>query len=168
MPLIKVVELRRLLLDAASRRVGVVDLGVDAAELGALAVCEGVEGIEANVEARSSVVDGEDVDLLALVLEAVAATTVGRVPALNDVDTTDILGRGAALSCPAVSGDETVLAIGARDGGHRARLVIVASVVRDGGGRDGGGKSESREDAGELHVDGWLVGWFCVSEKKRW
>lgn len=159
MPLIKVVELRRLLLDAASRRVGVVDLGVDAAELGTLAVCEGVQGIETNVEASSGVVDGEDVDLLALVLEAVAATAVGRVPALDDVDTTDVLGRDAALSLPAVLGDETVLAVGARDGGHGAGLVIVASVVRDGGGRDGRGESESREDAGELHIDGWL---FCV------
>jgi hypothetical protein len=109
----------------------VVDLGVDAAELDSLAVCEGVHGIEADVEARGSVVDSEDVDLLALVLEAVAATTVGGVPALNDVDTTDVLGRDVALSLPAILGDETVLAIRARDSSHGAGLVIVAGVVGD-------------------------------------
>mgnify|MGYP004722517349 CR=1 FL=1 len=124
------VELRRLLLEAASRGVGVVDLGVDAAKLGTLTVCEGVHGVEANVEASSGVVDGKDVDLLALVLEAVAATTVGGVPASNDVDTTDIR-LGVALSLPAVLGDETVLAVGARDSSQSAGLVIVASVVRD-------------------------------------
>jgi len=127
----KIVELRRLLLETAVRRVGVVDLGVDAAELDSLAVCEGVHGIESNVEARGSVVDSEDVDLLALVLEAVAATTVGGVPALDDVDTTDVLGRDVALSLPAILGDETVLAIRARDSSHGAGLVIVASVVGD-------------------------------------
>lgn len=131
MHLIKVVELRRLLLEAASRGVGVVDLGVDAAELGSLATSEGVHGIETDVEASGGVVDGKNVDLAALVLEAVAATTVGGVPASNDVDTTDILGGDVALGLPAVLGDETVAAVGARDGGHGAGLVIVASVVRD-------------------------------------
>lgn len=123
--------MRRLVLETAVRRLGVVNLGVDAAELDSLAICEGVHGIKANVEARGSVVDSEDVDLLALVLEAVAATTVGRVPALDDVDTTDVLGRDVALSLPAILGDETILAIRARDSGHGARLVIVASVVGD-------------------------------------
>lgn len=123
--------MRRLVLETAVRRLGVVNLSVDAAELDSLTICEGVQGIQANVEARGSVVDSEDVDLLALVLEAVAATTVGRVPALDDVDTTDVLGRDVALSLPAILGDETVLAIRARDSGHGARLVIVASVVGD-------------------------------------
>lgn len=131
MHLIKVVELRRLLLEATSRGVGVVDLGVDAAELRALATGEGIHGIEANVEARGGVVDGKNVDLAALVLEAVAATAVGGVPASNDVDTTDVLGGDVALGLPAVLGDETVGAVRARDGGHGARLVIVASVVGD-------------------------------------
>lgn len=108
-----------------------VDLGVDTAERGSLATGEGVHGIEANVEARGGVVDGKDVDLAALVLEAVATTAVGGVPASDDVDTTDVLGGDVALGLPAVLGDETVGAIRARDGGHGARLVIVASVVGD-------------------------------------
>ena len=131
MHLVKVVELRRLLLEATSRGVGVVDLGADAAELRALATGEGVHGIEADVEATGGVIDSKDVDLAALVLEAVAATAVGGVPASNDVDTTDVLGGDVALGLPAVLGDETVGAVRARDGGHGARLVIVASVVGD-------------------------------------
>jgi hypothetical protein len=142
----------------------VVDLGLDAAELSTLATGEGVHGIETNVEARGGVVDGEDVDLAALVLEAVAATTVGGVPASDDVDTTDVLGGDVALGLPAVLGDETVGTVRAGDGGHGARLVIVASVVGDSGGRDGGGESESREDTSELHVGGC---WVFVCKLKR-
>lgn len=135
-----------------------VDLGVDAAQSDGLTVGEGVHGIEANVQAAGGVVDGKDVDLLAVVLKAVAAAAVGGVPAGNDVHTANVGELGdVALLLPAVLGDEAVGAVRAGNGSHGARGVIVASVVRDGGGRGSSGQGEGAEETGELHVCGVVV-----------
>lgn len=77
-------------------------------------------------------VDGQDVDRLALVGHGPAGTAVGRVPAADLLDAADV-GEvlDLRLEVPAVLGDEAVGAVGARDDGERAVGVIVASVVGD-------------------------------------
>ena len=107
-------------------------LGVDTAELSSLAVGEGVHGIEGDVEASSGVVDGKDVDGLALVLELPASAARGGVPASDGLGATDVRELGhVALSLPAVAGDETVSTVGAGDGGQGAATVVIAGVVGD-------------------------------------
>lgn len=109
-----------------------VDLGVDAAELGGLAVGEVVHGAEAHVDTLAGVVDGEDVDLAALILDAEAAAAVGGVPAGDGVDAADVGESGdVGLLFEAVAGDEAVLAVGAGDRGHGTVAIIVAGVVGD-------------------------------------
>lgn len=131
------------------------DLGggsIDTAELGGLAVGEGVHGVQGNVEATGGVVDGEDVDALAGVLELPAGAALGRVPAGDGLGSADVgeLGDGA-LRLPALAGNEAVLAVGARHGGQGAGAVVVAGVVGDciyvsGGGRGwmAGGETDRR------------------------
>lgn len=93
-----------------------VNLSINTSQLGTLATSESVHGIKANVETLAGMIDSQDVDLSALVFETVAATTVGRVPAGNDIDTANVgESRDIALGLPAVAGDETVLAVGAGD-----------------------------------------------------
>lgn len=109
-----------------------VDLGVDTAELGSLAVGEVVHGAETHVDTLAGVVDGEDVDLAALVLDAEALAAVGRVPAGDGVDAADVgEARDVGLLVEAVAGDEAVLAVGAGDGCHGSVAIIVAGVVGD-------------------------------------
>lgn len=106
--------------------------GVDTSVLNGVTVGQGVHGIESNVEASSAVVNSQDVDCLAAVCELPAGTAAGRVPASNGLDTTDVWeARDLALSLPAVSGDEAVGTVGARDDIQGARCVIVAGIVRD-------------------------------------
>lgn len=123
-------------------------------------------------------VDGEDIDALALVGGLLAEAAVGRVPASDGCSTADVgESRDVALLLPAgVLGHETVGTVGARDSSEGAVGIIVASVVGDyylyvsgiGGvdalyvvltrdGRDGGGEGEDGEDVGQLHVCG--LGW---------
>lgn len=92
---------------------------------------EGVHSSEANVEAAGSVIDSEDIDALAVVLELPAGSARGRVPAGNGVNATDVGELGdVALGLPAgVLGHEAVAAVGARDGSEGSGLVIVAGIV---------------------------------------
>lgn len=107
-------------------------LGVDPAELDSLPTGELVHGLLGDVEALGGVVDGEDVDLLALVLEAVADAALGRVPAGDGGGAADV---GEALDLtegvPAVLGDEAVRAIGAGQLREGAGGDVVAGVVGD-------------------------------------
>lgn len=78
-------------------------------------------------------VDGEDVDGLALVGGLLAEAAVGRVPAGNGCSTADVgESRNVALLSPAgVLGYEAIGTVGARDSSEGAVGVIVASVVGD-------------------------------------
>ena len=136
--------------------------GVDATELGSLVVGQGIETLLVDVEARSSVVDGKDVDGLALVGDAVAGAALGGVPAGDALVATEVGGLDVALGLPAVLGDEAVGAVRAGDGGEGAAGVVVAGIVGDGDGRGEGGEAEGKggSDGGELHGDGlgcWVV-----------
>jgi hypothetical protein len=55
------------------------------------------------------------------------------------------------LCLPAVAGDEPIGAVGAGDGGHAARAVVVAGVVADGGRAGQGSDGEEGDGGGELH-----------------
>lgn len=119
-------------LQTALANIDLASSSVNASELVSLAVGEGVHGIEGNVEARGRVVDGEDGDGLAVVLELPAGAAGGRVPALDGLDAADPrVPRDLALGLPAVVGDEAVGAVGAGDAGEGAGAVVVANVVGD-------------------------------------
>lgn len=92
--------------------------GRDTSEGNGITVGQSIHGVEANVEASTAVVNSQDVDGLAAVSELPAGAAVGRVPASDGLDTTDVWeARDLALGLPVVSGDEAVDAVGARDGG---------------------------------------------------
>ena len=77
-------------------------------------------------------VDGEDVDALALVGELPAGAALVRVPARDGLGTADVRELGdLALGCPAVLGDQAICAVGAGDLGERAGAVVIAGVVGD-------------------------------------
>lgn len=86
--------------------------GINVAKGRSLTVGQSVQGIQGNVEARGGVVDGEDIDALAVVLKLPAGAALGRVPAGNGFGTADVgeLGNGA-LGLPALAGDEAVGAV---------------------------------------------------------
>lgn len=153
------------------------DLGggsIDAAEGDSLAVGEGVHGVEGNVEARGGVVDGEDVNGLAVVGELPAGAALVRVPAGDGGGGTDVGEAGdLALGLPAVLGDQAVGSVGAGDGSQGAAAIIVAGVVGNycdvlvmvakiymvgrkwckhtSVGHGGGGESENAGNLGEEH-----------------
>lgn len=90
-------------------------LCVNASELSSLTVCEVIHGSLGEVEASSSVINGQDVDSLAVVCDAVAGTALGRVPALDTLVATDARERRyVRLSVPSVLGYETVRTVRAR------------------------------------------------------
>lgn len=104
--------------------------GIDTAKGDSLAVGEGVHGVEGNVEAGGGVVDGENVDGLAVVGELPAGAALVRVPAGDGGGGTDVGEAGdLALGLPAVLGDQAVGSIGAGDGSQGAAAIIVAGVV---------------------------------------
>lgn len=107
-------------------------LSIDAPQLLRLAVGQVVHGIQGNVEAGTGVVDGQDVDGLAGVVELPAGAAAGRVPAGDGLGTANVGEFGdVALLVPALSRDETVGAVGAGDDGERAVAVVVARVEGD-------------------------------------
>lgn len=135
-------------------------LGLNAAELGSLAVGKVVHSGGGKVEATGSSVDAEDVDGLAVVGQGVALAAVGGVPAGNVGSTANVGELGnSALGLPAVLGDQAVDAVRARDSSQGAAGIIVTGVVRD---ADGGGHGDHRgkrsEDGGELHFGGGCWG----------
>lgn len=104
-------------------------------------------------------VDGEHVDGLAVVRQAVAGAALGGVPAGDALVATEVGRLDGALGLPAVLGDEAVGAVGAGNGRHGAACVIVAGVVGDGDGRSERAEAESggSGDGGELHGVGEVV-----------
>jgi len=132
-------------------------LRVDAAKISGLVVGQIVHGGLGQVEAVVGVVNGQDVDGLAVVGDAVASAALIRVPAWDADVAADVgeFGDGA-LGLPAVLGNEAIRAVGARDGRHGTAAIVVASVVAN---RDSGGKAGKTEDcARKLHRAGWTGG----------
>ena len=77
-------------------------------------------------------VDGNDSDGLAIVFELPAGTALGGVPAFDGFSTANPgEPRDLALGLPAVSSNQAVGTVGARDGCEGARAIIIASVIRD-------------------------------------
>jgi hypothetical protein len=106
--------------------------GIDTAQGDGLAVGQGVHGVQGNVEARGGVVDGQDVDGLAVVGELPAGAALWGVPAGDGGGGTNVGEAGdLGLRLPAVAGDQTVGAIGAGDGSQGAAAIIIAGVVGD-------------------------------------
>lgn len=128
-------------------------LRVDAAKISGLVVGQIVHGGLGQVEAVVGVVNGQDVDGLAVVGDAVASAALSwarmrwlvadyenthgfipayliRVPAWDADVAADVgeFGDGA-LGLPAVLGNEAIRAVGARDGRHGTAAIVVASVV---------------------------------------
>lgn len=107
-------------------------LDIDTTQLHGLAAGQLIHGPLANVEARGGVVDSQDVDALAVVLQVPAGTARGGVPAGDGGGTANVGEvRDLALGVPAVLGDEPVDAVGAGEGGERASGLVVAGVVGD-------------------------------------
>lgn len=130
------------------------DCRVDTSELHGIAASEIVHGLLAQVDTRRSMINGGDEDALAVVgdLEALAAGSA--VPAGNVLPAADVgERRDGTLSLVAVAGDEAVGTVGAGDGGHGARLVVITGVVGDGDGGSGRGE-DSKDGAEGLHLDG--------------
>lgn len=114
----------------ANRNLG--SSSIDATELDRLVVSESVHGGLGNVEASSNMVDGKDVDALALVCELPAGAARRGVPTGYGLGAADV-GElwDVALGLPAVPSDQAVLAVGASDGGKRSGGLIVSGVVGD-------------------------------------
>jgi hypothetical protein len=105
-------------------------LRIDATKLSSLAVGKLVHGGLGEVETSGSVVNGQDVDGLAVVCDAVAGTALGGVPARNTLVATNAGERwNVSLSVPSVLGDETIGAVRAGQSSQRAAAVIVAGIV---------------------------------------
>lgn len=66
------------------------DIGLDAAKLDSVAVRQVVHGGEANVEAGCRMVNGQNVDGLAVVASRPARAAVGRVPAADGLGAADV------------------------------------------------------------------------------
>lgn len=104
----------------------------NASQRNTLATGQSIHGVESNVEAGSSVVNSQDVDGVAAVLELPAGSAASRVPASHGSGTTNVReARDLALGLPVVSGDETVGAVRAGDDGQGAGAIIVAGVIGD-------------------------------------
>lgn len=102
------------------------------AQCNGLATGQSIHGVERNVEARSGVVNGQDVDGVAAVRQLPAGSTASRVPAGNGGDTSDVWeARDLALGRPVVFGLEAVGAVRAGDDVERAGAVVVAGIIRD-------------------------------------
>lgn len=139
-------------------------------------------------------VDCEDVDRLALVLETPAGAARRRVPPGHGRNTANVGEFGDfALRLPVVARDQAVGSVGAGDGGERACGLVVAGVVGDwcrilvadarlvpkcDGSRRGrtchcgssGGEGDDVENAGEVHLgrfedDG--RGWMMVGREVK-
>lgn len=103
---------------------------INPTKLNSLVVGKSVHRRGRNVEARSSVVDGQDVDALALVGKLPARAAALGVPASDGLRASNVRKLGdLALSLPAVARDEAVCAVGAGDGCHGAASFAVAWVV---------------------------------------
>lgn len=122
----------RNILKPTSRQRNLPNLRIHSTKLLRVTARQLIHGLLAHVDARSRVVDSQDVDGLALVRDGPAGTAVGRVPAGHLLDAADV-GEvpDLRLEVPAVLGDEAVCAVGAGDDGHGAVGVVVAGVVGD-------------------------------------
>lgn len=87
-------------------------LSIDATKLRSLVVCELVHGGLGEVEASSGVIDGQNVDGLAVVGDSVAGTALSGVPALYTLVATNAReGRNIGLCVPSILGDKTVCTV---------------------------------------------------------
>jgi hypothetical protein len=135
------------------------NIGVNTAQLGAVAARKVVEGSEANVEASSRAVNSQNVDRLAVVGCGPALAAVGRVPAGDGIRTANVReARNIALNLPVVLPHDAVNAVRARNLGQGTSSLVVALVVAHGNGRRSGGERENAEDLGELHGDDFESG----------
>ena len=109
-------------------------LGINTAELGCLSVGQVVHGVEAHVEPAAGVVDGENVDRLAVVRGRPARAAVGRVPA-GHLIASSYVGEVAhvTLHLPVVLGHDAVSAVRARNKCEAAAGLVVSDIVRDWG-----------------------------------
>lgn len=92
--------------------VNLCGLGVDAANLDTTTTSKLVHGMQTNVEAVATVVNGKDGDATTLVLERPACAARGRVPARDGLGTANEgKARNLVLRLPVVTSDETVVTI---------------------------------------------------------
>lgn len=90
-----------LRLETADAQGLLLDSGVNAAELDTVAAGQVVESGQTNVETRSSVVDGNDMDGLAVPGSGPASAAGRRVPAGDGLDTANVREtRDIALDVP--------------------------------------------------------------------
>ena len=108
---------------------------INTSELHRIAICQSIHSLLGQIDTLRGVIDGRDIDGLAIVSNTQALAARGAVVARNVLPATDIREVGnLALVLVSVASDDTVDAIRASNDVEGAGCIVVARVVRDGDG----------------------------------
>lgn len=141
---------------------GAIDLSSrrgDAAEGLGLVVCEDVQGLERQVEAVASMINGENIDRIPVVGDLPASAAASGVPAGHGSGGADVREVREGPEGGVALGQETVRPVRAGGRGEGLVGVIVGLVVGDGdlALREGGGceeEGDGGESGSEAHDEG--------------